>query len=82
MAGKKIKKRTPFVHAIHLGDAVLCADCEVISESMNDECSACGSRSLMNIERMLGGSLDTVRTRAISINERITRGILHYVEQA
>jgi hypothetical protein len=81
MAGKKGKKHIPFVHAIHLGDAVLCADCEVISESVNDECSACGSRSLMNIERMLGGCLDSDRARALSINERITRGILHYVEQ-
>ena len=80
MTGKKTK--TPFVHAIHLGDAVLCGDCEVISESVNDECSACGSRSLMNIERMLGGCLDSDRIRAASINERITRGILHYIEQA
>jgi hypothetical protein len=82
MAGMKRKKLIPFMHTIHLGDAVLCADCEVISESLNDECSACGSRSLMNIERMLGGCLDPERIRAASINERITRGIFHYVEQA
>lgn len=81
MSGKK-KKKPPFIHAIYLGDAVLCAECDVISQSLNDECSACGSHSLINIERMLGGCLNPDRVRTVSINERITRGILHYVEQA
>lgn len=70
------------MHAVHLGDAVLCADCEVISETINDECSACGSRSLMNIQRMLGGCIDRDRVRLLSMNQRITRSILHYLEQA
>lgn len=80
MSGKN--RKTPFIHAIHLGDAVLCADCDVISESLNDQCSACGSHSLVNVERMLGGCMDPERVRVLSINERITRSILHYVEQA
>lgn len=39
------------------------------------------SRSLMNIERMLGGCLDPDRMRVLSLNQQITRSILHYVEQ-
>ena len=38
-------------------DAVFCLDCEVISSSRGDECAACKSRSLVNLARMLGGSL-------------------------
>jgi hypothetical protein len=37
--------------------AVFCLDCEVISSSRGDECPACKSRSLVNLARMLGGSL-------------------------
>ena len=40
-----------------LWNAVLCLDCEVISSSRGDECPACKSRSLVNLARMLGGSL-------------------------
>jgi len=37
--------------------AVFCLDCEVISSSRGDECPACKGRSLVNLARMLGGSL-------------------------
>ena len=40
-----------------LWNAVFCLDCEVISNSRGDECSACESRSLVNLARMLEGSL-------------------------
>ena len=40
-----------------LWNAVFCLDCEVISTSRGDECPACKSRSLVSLERMLGGSL-------------------------
>ena len=40
-------------------NAVFCLDCEVISSSRGDECPACKSRSLVNLARMLGGSLLT-----------------------
>jgi hypothetical protein len=38
-------------------NAVFCLDCEVISTSRGDECSACKSRALVSLARMLGGSL-------------------------
>ena len=40
-----------------LWNAVFCLDCEVISTTRGDECPACKSRSLVSLERMLGGSL-------------------------
>ncbi len=40
-----------------LWNAVFCLDCEVISSSRGDECTACKSRSLVSLARMLGGSL-------------------------
>jgi hypothetical protein len=42
------------VNAICLQDAVLCADCEVISDSTHETCRICGSRSLLSLPRVLG----------------------------
>jgi hypothetical protein len=40
-----------------LSSAVFCLDCEVISNSRSDECAHCQSRSIMSLDRILGGSL-------------------------
>jgi hypothetical protein len=45
------------LNAISLRNAVLCADCDTVSDSPHDECLVCGSRSLFNISRALGGML-------------------------
>lgn len=42
------------VNLITLKHAVLCANCDVISESRNGHCIACGSPSLINLSRVLG----------------------------
>jgi len=47
----------PQADIVPLGTAVFCLDCEAISNSLGDECQACGSRSLMSLARILGGSL-------------------------
>jgi hypothetical protein len=49
------------LNAVALQNAVLCADCDVVSDSPNDRCLVCGSRSLLNISSMLGGSLPSER---------------------
>ncbi len=41
------------VNLITLHSAVLCANCDVISESRNGHCVACGSPSLINLSRVL-----------------------------
>jgi hypothetical protein len=36
--------------------AVLCANCEVISEAKNGHCAGCGSQALLSLSKLLGGS--------------------------
>jgi hypothetical protein len=43
------------VNLVRLQKAVLCANCEVISEGLNGHCSACGSEALLGLSRILGG---------------------------
>jgi hypothetical protein len=48
---------------IRLERAVLCANCEVISNETYDGCcSACGSRALMSVSRLLGGTIFQEKT--------------------
>jgi len=42
---------------VYLRKAVLCANCDVISEGPNGHCAACGSEALLNLSRLLGGTL-------------------------
>jgi hypothetical protein len=42
------------LNSVPLEEAVLCADCEVISDSNGEVCGACGSRSLLSLGRVLG----------------------------
>ena len=44
----------PDINAICLQNAVLCADCEVISDSPHETCCVCGSHSLLSLSRVLG----------------------------
>ena len=53
------------VNAVALRNAVLCAECDVVSDSPHDTCLVCGSRSLFNIARMFGGNLPKVRARLV-----------------
>ena len=57
----------PDLSAICLQNAVLCADCEMISDSPHDACLVCGSRSLLSLSRVLGGTLPVQRTRLLFI---------------
>lgn len=50
----------PWLHAdlVRLRKAVLCANCEVISEGLNGHCAACGSEALLRLHDLLGGTAD------------------------
>jgi hypothetical protein len=50
-------RRHKGLSTVPLLNAVFCGDCETISNSPHEGCAICGSRSLMNLDRMLGGSL-------------------------
>ena len=58
-------ERRPALNAICLKSAVLCAECDVVSDSPQDHCLVCGSRSLFNIARLLGGSLPRERAKLV-----------------
>jgi hypothetical protein len=53
------------LNAIALQNAVLCAECDVVSDSPHDTCLVCGSRSLFNIARRFGGNLPRIRTALV-----------------
>jgi hypothetical protein len=53
------------LNSISLQNAVLCADCDVVSDSPHDCCLVCGSRSLFNISRLLGGMLPSQRAKLV-----------------
>ena len=53
------------LNAIALQNAVLCAECDVVSDSPHDTCLVCGSRSLFNIVSLFGGNLPRSRAALI-----------------
>lgn len=63
-------ERRPPLNAICLKSAVLCAECDVVSDSPHDHCLVCGSRSLFNIARLLGGSLPRERAKLVDATVR------------
>jgi len=58
-------ERGRILNAVALQNAVLCAECDVVSDSPNDQCLVCGSRSLFNIARVFGGNLPKERANLI-----------------
>lgn len=54
------------LNAVALQNAVLCAECDVVSDSPHDRCLVCGSRSLFNIARIFGGNLPKDRASLIT----------------
>ena len=53
------------LNAIPLENAVLCAECDVVSDSTHDVCLVCGSHSLFNIARVFGGKLPRKRAALV-----------------
>lgn len=53
------------LNAVALQNAVLCAECDVVSDSPHDVCMVCGSRSLVNICRILGGEMPKNRAELL-----------------
>ena len=58
------------LNSICLQNAVLCAECDFVSDSPHDHCLVCGSRSLFNISRLLGGKLPSQRATLIDAASR------------
>jgi len=60
-------EKSQTLNAISLKSAVLCADCDVVSDSPHDYCLVCGSRSLLNMSRLLGGMMPTERAKVVEM---------------
>ena len=71
-------QRRRALNAVALQNAVLCAECDVVSDSPHDTCLVCGSRSLFNIARVFGGKLPKERVSLISeeLAERTSRDVV------
>jgi hypothetical protein len=63
---ESVPERGRVLNAVALQNAVLCAECDVVSDSPHDTCLVCGSRSLFNIARMFGGNLPKARASLIA----------------
>ena len=59
-------ERGRVLNAVALQNAVLCAECDVVSDSPHDHSLVCGIRSLFNIAGMFGGNLRKERARLIT----------------
>ena len=66
-------KPEPTLNTIQLMNAVLCADCEVISDSASEVCAVCGSRSLLSLGRVLGGSIGDERAVLVPAEQSALR---------
>jgi hypothetical protein len=58
------------LNAVALRNAVLCVECDVVSDSPHDRCLVCGSSSLFSIARMFGGNLHSDRATLIAPETR------------
>jgi GAF domain-containing protein len=50
------------VHFVPLQSATFCVQCELISTNSTPRCLACGSQAVLNLSRVLGGSLQNQQT--------------------
>jgi GAF domain-containing protein len=70
---------------IGLQTAVFCVECELISKNTTPHCYACGSRSVLSLARVLGGSLLGQQTAHLITDgelDRLVRELLRTVPAA
>lgn len=73
------------IHFLSLQTAIFCVQCELISANTTPYCLACGSKAVLGLSRLLGGSLHgQPSARLIEDDElnRLVRQLLHTVPAA
>lgn len=68
-----------------LQTAIFCVECELISENNTPYCLACGSKALLSLSRVLGGSLRNKETAHLIEDaelDRLVRDLLHTVPES
>ncbi len=71
-------------HFLSLQAAVFCAECELISENNTPYCLACGSKAMLSLSRVLGGSLRGKETAHLIVDaelDRLVRDLLRTVPE-
>jgi GAF domain-containing protein len=58
-----------------LRDTVFCTECELISRNHTSRCLACGSIAVLNLSRLMGGSLLGQNTARLITNEEIDSAV-------
>jgi len=58
-------------HFLSLQAAVFCAECELISENNTPYCLACGSKAMLSLSRILGGSLRGKETAHLIVDAEL-----------
>jgi putative methionine-R-sulfoxide reductase with GAF domain len=70
------------IHFVELSTAVFCVECELISKNNTPCCLACGSRAVLSLSRILGGSLRGQQTAHLIADaelDRLVRDLLRTV---
>jgi putative methionine-R-sulfoxide reductase with GAF domain len=70
------------VNFVSLQSAVFCVQCELLSENNTTRCLACGSRAVLSLSRVLGGSLQRQQTAHLIADaelDRLVRSLLYSV---
>lgn len=55
------------VEIIPVGEAVLCADCDAITRARNDHCLACGSHSIVHVDKLMNRQVRAGETPALPV---------------
>ena len=72
------------VNFVSLKLAVFCVECELLSENNTPRCLACGSKAVLSLSRVLGGSIRRQPTAHLIEDaelDRLVRSLLHTVPQ-
>jgi putative methionine-R-sulfoxide reductase with GAF domain len=73
------------IHFLSLQTAAFCVECELISKNNTPHCMACGSRAVLSLSRVLGGSLRGQQTAHLITDaelDRLVRELLRNVPAA
>ena len=72
------------VNFVSLKLAVFCVECELLSENNTPLCLACGSKAVLSLSRILGGTIRRQPTAHLIEDaelDRLVRSLLHTVPQ-
>src|SRR6476661_1359321 len=70
------------IHFLSLQTAIFCVQCELISANHTPSCLACGSKAVLGLSRLFGGSLKGQPSAQLIQDDelnRIVRELLHTV---